>query len=61
MSNPASISAFDQGEDLRTRLVPIAEIPHLVRAGHIRHTIIVAALYHYDLFRRALGKEAPAP
>lgn len=53
-------TSFDQGEDLHTRLIPVGEIPQLVRAGQIRHTIIIAALYHYELFRRALAKQAPA-
>jgi hypothetical protein len=44
---------FDHGEDLVTRLVPWNEVPTLVRAGKIRHPLVVAALYHYDLERRA--------
>ena len=45
---------FDHGEDLITRLVPWKEIPALVRAGKIAHPLVVAALYHYDLSRRAV-------
>ncbi len=48
---------FDHGEDLLTRLVPAAEIPQLVAAGKIRHCLVVAALYHFDLWQRGL----PAP
>jgi hypothetical protein len=33
--------------------VPWREIPALVRAGKIRHPLVVAALFHYDLERRA--------
>lgn len=51
-----SETAFDMGEDLRTKLVPVADIPSLVQSGKIRHTIIIAALYHYELHRRARGK-----
>ncbi|MBI5775090.1 MAG: NUDIX hydrolase [Verrucomicrobia bacterium] len=51
-----SDTAFDMGEDLNTKLVPFADVPQLVQAGHIRHSIIVAALYHYDLHRRTQGK-----
>lgn len=43
---------FDHGEDLLTRLVPWRDIPSLVRAGKIRHPLVVAALYHYELARR---------
>ena len=43
---------FDHSEDLLTRLVPWGEIPSLVREGKIRHPLVVAALYHYDLSRR---------
>jgi 8-oxo-dGTP pyrophosphatase MutT (NUDIX family) len=43
---------FDHSEDLITRLVPWREVPKLVREGKIRHPLVVAALYHYDLERR---------
>ena len=43
---------LDQGEDLLTRLVPVAELPQLVAAGKIRHCLVVAALYHFDLWLR---------
>ena len=43
---------FDSAEDLITRLVPVAEVPGLVASGKIRHSLIVAALYYYELARR---------
>ncbi len=43
---------FDHGEDIVTRLVPAREIPGLVRAGKIRHPLVVCALYQFDLLRR---------
>ena len=43
---------FDSGEDLLTRLVPITELPGLVASGKIRHSLVVVALYHFDLWRR---------
>lgn len=43
---------LDPGEDLVTRLVPIKDVPELIRAGKIRHAIVVVALYYYDLARR---------
>jgi len=42
---------LDQGEDLATRLVNPAEIPGLVRSGRIGHSLVVVALFHYDLWR----------
>lgn len=43
---------FDPGEDLVTRLVPLAEVPRLIAAGKIRHSLVVVAWYHYELMRR---------
>lgn len=42
---------FDSGEDIQTCLVPVAEIPDLVRTGKIRHSLVVVALYHFELWR----------
>jgi 8-oxo-dGTP pyrophosphatase MutT (NUDIX family) len=46
---------LDGTEDLLTRLVPVAELPALMAAGKIRHSLVAAALYHFDLYRRGLG------
>ncbi len=43
---------FDHGEDLITRLVPMPEIPKLVASGQIKHSLVVAGLYYFDLWRR---------
>jgi|SRR5436190_2855522 len=51
--------AFDHGEDLITRLVPIAEIPNLVASGQIRHSLVVVALYHFELWQRDLTPTQP--
>ncbi|MBP9902188.1 MAG: NUDIX hydrolase [Verrucomicrobiota bacterium] len=48
---------FDHGEDLVTRLVPVAEIPRLVAAGKIGHSLVVVALYHFDLWQRRMKLE----
>jgi ADP-ribose pyrophosphatase len=45
---------FDHGEDLATRLVPIGEVPKLVANGKIRHSLVVVALYYFDLWQRRL-------
>jgi ADP-ribose pyrophosphatase len=43
---------LDPGEDLVTRLVPVAEVPELVASGQIRHSLIVAALFQFDLWSK---------
>ena len=43
---------FDHGEDLVTRLVPVSELPGLVAAGKIQHSLVVVALYYFDLWQR---------
>jgi len=45
---------LDGAEDLLTRLVPVAELPALMAAGKIRHSLVAVALYHFDLYRRGL-------
>lgn len=47
---------FDASEDLITRLVPIADIPTLVAQGKINHSLVVVALYHFELWKRGLKK-----
>jgi 8-oxo-dGTP pyrophosphatase MutT (NUDIX family) len=51
----AAAPRFDQTEDLATRLVPMDEVPALVASGKIRHCVVLAALYHFDLWRKANG------
>jgi 8-oxo-dGTP pyrophosphatase MutT (NUDIX family) len=46
---PAGPVQFDSGEDLITRLVPVAEVAGLVASGKIRHSLVIAALYHFEL------------
>ena len=43
---------LDAGEDIAVRLVPLDEVPRLVASGRIRHSIALAALHHFDLWRR---------
>jgi ADP-ribose pyrophosphatase len=47
---------WDHGEDLITRLVPLPEIPGLVATGKIRHSLVVVALYHFELWQRGIAK-----
>lgn len=44
---------FDNQEDLATVLVNPADIPQLVREGKIGHSLVVVALYYFDLWQRA--------
>jgi len=51
---------WDFGEDLATRLVPAAEIQKLAADEKIGHSLVVVALYHFDLWRRGI-KSIGAP
>jgi 8-oxo-dGTP pyrophosphatase MutT (NUDIX family) len=46
---------FDPGEDLATNLIPADQVSRFVREGRIAHSLVVAALHHYDLLRRSGG------
>jgi ADP-ribose pyrophosphatase len=43
---------FDHGEDLITRMVPISDLPKLVAGGTIKHSLVVAGVYYFELWRR---------
>lgn len=43
--------SLDSGEDCATKLVPIAQIPGLVREGRIGHSLVAVALFHYQLLQ----------
>ncbi len=45
---------LDHGEDLATRLVPVAEVPGLVADGKLQHSLVVVALYYFELWQRGL-------
>ena len=47
---------FDSGEDLETLLVPAADIPRLVADEKIGHSLVVVALYFFDLWQRGIKK-----
>jgi 8-oxo-dGTP pyrophosphatase MutT (NUDIX family) len=47
---------FDSGEDLITRLVPVADVPGLIAAGKIAHPLIIAGLSFFDLWQRGIKK-----
>jgi 8-oxo-dGTP pyrophosphatase MutT (NUDIX family) len=52
---------FDHGEDLLTRLVPLADIPGLVATGKIRHSLVVVALYYFELWQHGRGGKDASP
>ena len=43
---------FDHGEDLVTRLIPIADLPQMVATGKIKHSLVLVGLYYFDLWQR---------
>ncbi|MGH8005971.1 MAG: NUDIX hydrolase, partial [Candidatus Binatia bacterium] len=43
---------FDTTEETEVLLVPVAQLPDLVRQGQITHALVVTAFYWYDLWRR---------
>jgi hypothetical protein len=47
---------FDQGEDLVTTLVPVSDVSKLVADEKIGHSLVVVALYHFDLWQRGLKR-----
>ena len=51
---------FDGGEDLATQLVPATEIPQLVADEKISHSLVVVALYHFDLWQRGIKNDGLA-
>jgi len=36
-------------EEIRTKLVPLSDVPGLIRCGAISHALVIAAFYHFDL------------
>ena len=43
---------LDQCEDLAVTLINPEKIPTLVKQGRIGHSLVVVALYHFDMWRR---------
>ena len=50
-------TAFDHTEELVTKLVPIGEIQDLVASGRIRHSMVIVALYLFELWRRNASRD----
>jgi 8-oxo-dGTP pyrophosphatase MutT (NUDIX family) len=47
---------FDSGEDISTRLVPVADIPKLIAEEKIGHPLVIVALYYFELCQRGIRK-----
>jgi len=45
---------WDSGEDMVTRLVPMADIPKLVLAKTIRHSLVLCDLCFFDRYQRSV-------
>ena len=41
---------LDSGEDIATELIPLADIPNLIKSGRITNALVIAAFYHYERF-----------
>lgn len=54
---PAGTIQNSATEETQVELVPLAELPDLLRAGAIDHALVVAALYAFEL-RRARARSA---
>lgn len=42
---PEQVQKLDQGEDIEVVLVPLKEIPELIRTGQITHALMITAFY----------------
>ncbi len=44
--------ALDHAEDIAVRLVPLADVPDMIRAGKITHGIVIGGFYWLELYRQ---------
>jgi ADP-ribose pyrophosphatase len=51
---------FDHSEDIVTRLVPVSQIPRLIAQGKIKHSLVIVALYQFELWKQGLKVSASA-
>lgn len=47
--HPAGLQAQDEKEDIGVELVPLTEIPHLIREGIISHALVIVAFHKLGL------------
>jgi ADP-ribose pyrophosphatase len=48
-ARPVGAQDLDPNEEIAVRLVPLADIPGLIRSGAITHALVVAAFHHLTL------------
>ena len=51
--SPQGPAELEGLEEIRTRLVPLPEVPELIRSGAITHALVIAAFHHLHLLDRA--------
>ncbi len=49
--------SLDSGEDIATRLMSIEAVRGAVAEGRISHALVIAALYHFDLYRAGTAQQ----
>lgn len=47
--------ALDHAEDIAVRVVALADIPRMIQAGEITHSLVITAFYLLDLHRKNRG------
>ncbi|MSR64621.1 MAG: NUDIX hydrolase [Verrucomicrobiae bacterium] len=50
-AHKTSETEFDSGEDIAVHLVPLKEIPDMIREGKITHSLVILAFYWLELKR----------
>lgn len=53
---PAGGQQQDEKEDIEVVLVPLADIPGMIREGVITHALVIAAFYRYFMEHAACGR-----
>ena len=46
---------LDHAEDIHVKLVPLAEVPHMIEKGEITHGIVIGGFYWLNLYRQKHG------
>jgi len=47
-----SVQNLDEGEDIEIFSVPVTNIPKMIKDGEITNSMIIAAFYFYELYKR---------
>ncbi len=51
-AQPTAELDLDEAEELEVSLHPLEEIPGMIRDGRIQHSLVVAAFYFHEIFKR---------